>query len=115
MNKIETRKPLSDREKKILQEKLVDQYNVDILSDSPLKLFGHIVNFAAAHTHWVKCNPMAQIAYKMLHQYMCTHEVIITPEGISTLKETVKSRCKVFKNKEWFLTAKEGFLVSYKA
>ena len=59
MNKIETRKPLCDKEKKILQDKLFEQFNVDIENDSPLKLFGHIGNFAAAHTCWARRNPMA--------------------------------------------------------
>ena len=110
---IETRKLLSDKEEKILQEKLIKQYHVDILKDPLLKLFGDIMNFSAGNTRWVKRNPMARIVYELLHKYLCTHEVIITPEGIKELQDLVKSQCTLL-NKHWFLTAKEGFLVSYK-
>ena len=93
----------------------MNEYHVNRENDLPETLFSkNIVNFTAHHKRHLGRNPLAQMVYELLYQYMVMHQVIITSKGIKELQDRVKTRSPSFENNSWFLTGKEGFLINYK-
>ena len=114
MHRIKSRPQLDENDLKILEERVIVGYTIDVKLDPPEKLFKGIENFVAASSRWLGRTVLGRVIYEVLYLYMVQHNVIITKKGIKALHTGITTRCRGLKNPKKLLTRQEGFLVVYK-